>query len=255
MKSERDIEQIAYNPMQLIRYCRYYYGEPFDEFAKESSDQMVLLFKEYEFHWCTNLHRDKHMLMSMLEEYINAGLELFRTEDGVPMSLKALLFNRYEHLAEGSPESFKTWYRKEYFSKSLHIPETLRGLGPQPKRVLLIGEYQRQRELIQHLCENYGTTWFPEYTGGKQSRIDIMSCGAYRLFFVDGYHIHANETDNWDLILVFPNYDETVQAFLDSEPKANYISYLNDESDEAVYQQAVNTIFQTLRIKPEETLF
>ena len=252
MERERDIEQTAYTPEQLIRYCRYYHGEPFDEFGKGSSGQMVPLFKEYEFHWCTNLHQDKHLLMSLIAEYIDAGLELFRADDGVPMSLKALLFNRYEHWAEGSPESFKVWYRREYFAKSQDIPEVLREHSHRPKRVLLVGDYQRQRDLIQRLCGTYGTTWFQEYTGGKLNRINAESCGAYRLFFIDGYHIHANETDYWDLILVLPNFDETVQEFLAGKPKAYFTSYLNDATDEQIYHQAVNTIFQTLRIRPED---
>ena len=252
MERERDTEQTAYTPEQLIRYCRYYHGEPFDEFSKDSSNQMISLFKEYEFHWCNNVHRDRHMLMSLLEEYIGAGLELFRADDGVPMSLKALLFNRYEHWAEGSPESFKAWYRREYYAKSLDIPEVLRELGHRPKRVLLVGDYQRQHDLILRLCETYGTTWFQEYTGGKLNRINAESCGAYRLFFIDGYHIHAIETDYWDLILVLPNYDGTVQEFLDGEPRSCFTSYLKEGTDEEMYNQAVNAIFQTLRIKPED---
>ena len=47
-------------------------------------------------------------------EYMRQGLLDFEEFDGTPLLLKALLFNRYEHWLEGTPEEFKRFYKERY---------------------------------------------------------------------------------------------------------------------------------------------
>lgn len=52
-----------------------------------------------------------------LDEYEKYGLQDFNTEDGVPITLKAMLFNRY-HVSNGFypniADMFKEWYERFY---------------------------------------------------------------------------------------------------------------------------------------------
>ncbi|MBN1180809.1 MAG: hypothetical protein JXB49_00880 [Bacteroidales bacterium] len=61
--------------------------------------------------------RDKNDMN--IRDYINIGLENFSKDDGVPISLKALLFNRYSHWTGGygnDVEDFKEWYFNSYLN-------------------------------------------------------------------------------------------------------------------------------------------
>ena len=50
----------------------------------------------------------------MLEYYIRAGLSTFQMFDNTPITLKALLFNRYSHWTMGDIDGFKEWYLTAY---------------------------------------------------------------------------------------------------------------------------------------------
>lgn len=97
----------------LFDYCRYYKGEkecPFDA-------EQALLW-DYERRWC-KVQNDKDSSMNdMLNEYNISGLCSFEPYDGTPVSLKALLFNRFCHWSSGAMheciEPFKKWYVDTY---------------------------------------------------------------------------------------------------------------------------------------------
>ena len=58
-------------------------------------------------------------LKDMVEEYKFFGLENFNINDGVPIGIKAILFNRYMHWCGGygdDAESFRTWYVENYLN-------------------------------------------------------------------------------------------------------------------------------------------
>lgn len=74
---------------------------------------------------CTVWNYEKHWVEASLQghgdsgctkEYIDYGNEDFNADDGTPISLKALLWNRYYHWGGWMPdqESFRNWYRKYY---------------------------------------------------------------------------------------------------------------------------------------------
>lgn len=92
--------------------CRYYKGETTCPFC-EQNDKM---FWDYERWWVESFeNEEKHLvLQDAINRYIWCGLESFDESDGTPLSIKALLFNRYEHWAEGTPDDFRKWYRKEF---------------------------------------------------------------------------------------------------------------------------------------------
>lgn len=115
------------NPRQrLIGQCRYYKGEkenPFDEAAerdKDAQNKATLWF--YEQYWVNGTlksYKDgepEPTLSEYLGEYMNnPNIHDFEENDGIPMSLKALIFNRYRKGAMSDDlEPFKRFYRQYY---------------------------------------------------------------------------------------------------------------------------------------------
>ena len=113
----------------LISHCRYYKGEeknPFEVAARtdaEAQNKAMLWF--YEQYWVNGNLRSyeagepEPTLSEYFDDYLyNPKLRDFEREDGVPMSLKALLFNRYAKYSGGgmadAVDDFKRWYRKYY---------------------------------------------------------------------------------------------------------------------------------------------
>lgn len=96
-----------YTQADLLPYCRFY--EP----GKPEEEQDLMGF--YEFKWMQFMMSDKAILTQMVSEYLHYNLETFNMADGVPLSLKALLFNRYAHWQSyWTAEGFKEWYKETY---------------------------------------------------------------------------------------------------------------------------------------------
>lgn len=96
----------------FLPYCRYYDGVD----VENASDK---LYAEYEQVWVRSQIADCDFIRGLIDEYVAYGQEFFNMGDGVPISLKALLWNRYNHWG-GIPtdrESFRNWYRKEYLKE------------------------------------------------------------------------------------------------------------------------------------------
>lgn len=95
----------------LLKFCRYYKGE------KESPfDGTKNMLWQYEQSWITltlsHNDDDSNLLSKILEEYILAGLKDFEKFDDTPLTLKAILYNRFEQWNEGG--YFKDFYHKYY---------------------------------------------------------------------------------------------------------------------------------------------
>lgn len=101
---------------ELIHFCHYYKGEK--ENPYNGKDQNKAMLWEYEQGWIFDTVRgsDK-MFASMIDEYASVGLAMFNIHDNTPVSLKALLFNRYARgcwsMAD-AVEPFKEFYNKYY---------------------------------------------------------------------------------------------------------------------------------------------
>ena len=93
----------------LLDFCSYYGVENGTEV-----DDDFNMFCNYEQVWVNKLSRWDYSLAE-LNEYIHYGLEDFNKDDGVPMTLKVILFNRYMHWSYGgNAEGFKKWYFTHY---------------------------------------------------------------------------------------------------------------------------------------------
>lgn len=93
---------------ELIRQCRYYKGE------EECPIGVPHCLWTYECHWVNASHAASAFLDNYVQEYISYGLASFSTADHVPLSLKAVLYNRFSHWLGCRTDDFKKWYNKEY---------------------------------------------------------------------------------------------------------------------------------------------
>lgn len=106
----------------LLQFCHYYKGER--ENPYEGKDQNKAMLWMYERAWVHDTmavveHGEAgDYAGSLLDEYVAVGLSDFENADGVPITLKSLLFNRY---AQGNMSSladcvepFKKFYKQYY---------------------------------------------------------------------------------------------------------------------------------------------
>lgn len=105
---------------EYLSFCRYYKGDK--NTPDQNSDSNI--FREYEEKWITLSTNKDDTLGDMLDEYICAGLSEFEMTDGTPITLKALLFNRYCHWSGGyglteDAKGFKKFYLSSYKKKSI----------------------------------------------------------------------------------------------------------------------------------------
>lgn len=105
---------------ELILDCRYYKGE--DE-VLDSIPEGKSIFWNYEQVWVKwVLEGDEHLQKNM--DYFTEVYDLphlLPDNDGTPLGLKALLFNRYDYWSgfmggsrEDYAQDFKEWYQREY---------------------------------------------------------------------------------------------------------------------------------------------
>ena len=108
----------------LIPFCRYYKGEKECTYKEGNS----VLFRGWEKKWIVfslSAYSDEQedLLGTMIDEYVAVGLRKFNQLDGTPVSLKALLFNRYLHHSDlpmkDGVEPLKIFYINTY-KKSSH---------------------------------------------------------------------------------------------------------------------------------------
>ena len=96
----------------LLPFCRYYKGE------KKCPKEINANFWEYEKIWVELSENPQegsanfNEISNWLDEYMSTNLTSF-DNDGVPVTLKALLFNRYTHWMQTN-DGFKEWYKENY---------------------------------------------------------------------------------------------------------------------------------------------
>ena len=104
----------------LLKVCKYYKG---GEVPPANMDAEKRNLWHYERVWveCTTNEQDE-MLMNVLADYINAGLNTFCENDNVAITLKAILSNRYQqhNYGCGDINEFKKWYTNNYFHTYTH---------------------------------------------------------------------------------------------------------------------------------------
>ena len=102
MKKEND---------NLLEFCRYYHGEK----TCKSTDKDVQMLFNIERIWIDRMTSEESNFEELLDEYVTFGLTEFCETDDVPVTLKALLFNRFSQYNDRIDfDAFNTWYKKHY---------------------------------------------------------------------------------------------------------------------------------------------
>lgn len=108
----------------LLGFCRYYKGE--DSLPKNiEGNQDDAAFWYIEKCWLELTLKKNEFLGDLLDEYLFAGLREFSNTDDTPVTLKALLFNRWGHWFGGygmdvDASNFKKFYSSKYSKNRLN---------------------------------------------------------------------------------------------------------------------------------------
>jgi len=104
----------------LLHHCRFYKGEKTNPNPEGNS----ALFWDYERVWIQEMTKpsmQSDFISDCISEYVGIGLGDFEKTDDTPLSLKAVLFNRYCHWNSGSTldcvEPFKEFYINDYIKE------------------------------------------------------------------------------------------------------------------------------------------
>lgn len=102
----------------LIYLCRYYKCE--NECPFKNEDKKLFWACEKWWYEQTALSDDAgcYRISPFLDEYLQAGMSGFEMYDNIPITLKAVLFNRYCKLGDRVDiEGFKKLYLDEYMKE------------------------------------------------------------------------------------------------------------------------------------------
>ncbi len=107
---------------ELITYCRYYKGEKESPYGRKGDEPIDDDRQNKDMLWFYELCGTNCILKGdTYEEYITdytrVGLGEFCADDGRPLSLKALLFNRFAKMHQSlrdAAEPFKKFYKRYY---------------------------------------------------------------------------------------------------------------------------------------------
>lgn len=97
----------------LLQFCKYYKGEENSPF--QGTEGVLWGVEKTWVAFSLNTEKGFDYLSKCLNEYLSCGLRDFEQFDDIPVSLKAVLFNRFEQWDEGG--DFKEFYRKYYTRK------------------------------------------------------------------------------------------------------------------------------------------
>lgn len=115
----------------LIKKCRYYNGEK--ELPKSLPQEYALMW-DYESVW-VKCELEQNEMLTMFKE----GIKEFHLEtkrgDDTPLTLKALLFNRYLHWGEYASieeelKNFEVWYAEHYLQRETNEKRMLNSQKP-----------------------------------------------------------------------------------------------------------------------------
>lgn len=112
MNLDINLLYLCFGMKELLKHCRYYRGEE----ACPFEDQNKKMLWSYERSWVLDSSQS-HDFGELVDEYVGYGLGRFSSGDSIPVSYKALLFNRYckgcfSVAAEIEP--FKKFYKTYY---------------------------------------------------------------------------------------------------------------------------------------------
>lgn len=100
------------NDNNFIKFCRYYHGESECPFTDAERSTLWIIERA----WVERMTAgNTEQIEEAVSEYVACGLGEFQMRDGVPISLKAVLFNRFCKYEERiDVDGFKDFYLKNY---------------------------------------------------------------------------------------------------------------------------------------------
>lgn len=102
----------------FIKQCRYYNGESVSPWSKMRDDDEARnkdMLWWYESIWVQEMENGQQSLYDeMVSEFVAHGLSELGAGDGVPITLKALLFNRYGKTGWNAAKEFTQFYNVYY---------------------------------------------------------------------------------------------------------------------------------------------
>ena len=98
----------------FVDYCRYYKGR-----EMHSENPFVEMFLICESMWVHFNKTQNASMQEMLSEYLRNGLLEFEQYDNTPITLKAVLYNRFRQYYEQSTiDDFKRFYIERYINQN-----------------------------------------------------------------------------------------------------------------------------------------
>lgn len=93
---------------ELIKQCHVFNGE--DQCPSDLTEWKQYIWK-YERFWVDSTINNDSDLQAFVQDYIDAGLKDFQSDDQTAIELKAIFYNRHcKHNETTDPEGFMQWY-------------------------------------------------------------------------------------------------------------------------------------------------
>jgi hypothetical protein len=108
--AEREAERSRYESTKddLIAKCHVFNGE--DQCPSDLTVWKQYIWK-YERFWVDSTINNDSDLQAFVQDYIDAGLKDFQSDDQTAIELKAIFYNRHcKHTETTDPEGFMQWY-------------------------------------------------------------------------------------------------------------------------------------------------
>ena len=103
------------NEKNIKDFCRYFNNEDSNPYQGKNADKAM--FWLCEGFWYAHISKpdENDPLGDMLDEYLRAGLRTYEQYDNVPITLKAVLFNRFcQYNDRMDIKAFKEFYADKY---------------------------------------------------------------------------------------------------------------------------------------------
>lgn len=103
------------NEKSIKDFCRYFNNEDSNPYQGKNADKAM--FWLCEGFWYAHISKpdENDPLGDMLDEYLRAGLRTYEQYDNVPITLKAVLFNRFcQYNDRMDIKAFKEFYADKY---------------------------------------------------------------------------------------------------------------------------------------------
>lgn len=190
---ELDVHEVDKSHLPSPECMKYEYTLPHDEVTRLSNASTSW---RYERFWVEQKYNKTDFDFKVVEDdYLNR-FHHFEENDGTPIDLKAILWNRFSHWTSGTPEDFKEWYTSWYNTRP-----TNRQHRSEERRKILIPRcryYKGEPECPSHLNMysmfwNYEQMWVEalaySYKRGEPWRKDFEQ--AHALMLAKKYDIPA----------------------------------------------------------------